>query len=51
MHLHTHKSVTVYCREVENVKKNEIKQKDKEKQAIFDALPEWKKRLLMEKKS
>ena len=44
-------AITVYCREVENIKKNEQKQKEKEKQAIFDALPEWKKRLLMEKKS
>ena len=31
------------------MKKNEIKQREIEKQAIFDALPGWKKRLLLEK--
>ena len=38
-------------REQENKTMVEVKQKEKEKQDIFDALPEWKKRLLLEKKS
>ena len=38
-------------REQEESKVSEVKQKEKEKQNIFDALPEWKKRLLLERKS
>ena len=39
------------CRAVEKIIKKEVKQKEKEKQAIFDALPDWKKRLMLEKSS
>ena len=33
------------------MKENEITVKEMEKQAIFDALPSWKKRLILEKRS
>ena len=32
-------------------KEDELKLSETEKQTIFDVLPEWKKRLLMQKKS
>ena len=32
-------------------KEDELKLSEREEQTIFDALPEWKKRLLMQKKS
>ena len=38
-------------RVVEDIRRNEVKQKEKEKQEIFDALPGWKKRLILENKS
>lgn len=40
-----------FLREEEEMKESEIKQKEMEKQAIFDALPSWKKRLILEKRS
>jgi len=40
-----------FYREKESAVHDAVKQKEKEKQAQFDSLPEWKKKLIRQKKS